>query len=395
MGLHARGLCCRPAGAWRTLAAAYSGRQITFAVSPLCHDASVEPVPRQEVYDTYWRFAAERQAVFERRATGQSAPWTSDEILLEYKFCNTFRASDRISQYLIANIVYGEGSADLPPEDLFLRIILFRLFSKEPTWEAIDQVSRGLTRTTLDVSRLGDALADLKSRQSIYTAAFILCAADPYGHSAKHRNHLELVRQMFLPGALGLSLARARSLQAVYGALIEWPMIGPFLAYQLAIDLNYSAHFSFSEDEFTVPGPGAVRGLKKVFRDFGSYSPSELILYMKDRQQDEFARLGLTFNGLFGRPLHAIDCQGLFCETDKYSRAAFPELKSNRQRIKQSFKPTGRPLPLFYPPKWGLSVPSTTVLSTPALAEQLTLSLAAEGPSEYHHPRLPIGLAAS
>ena len=34
-------------------------------------------------------------------------------------------------------------------------------------------------------------------------------------------------------------------------------MIGPFMGYQLAIDLNYSEHLEFSEDEFTMPGPGA------------------------------------------------------------------------------------------------------------------------------------------
>jgi len=73
-----------------------------------------------------------------------------------------------------------------------------------------------------------------------------------------------------------------------------------------------------------------------------------------DRQHEEFDRLGLDWTGLFGRPLHAIDCQGLFCETDKYARAAFPELKSNRVRIKQEFKHPKPPERLVYPPNWGL-----------------------------------------
>jgi hypothetical protein len=160
---------------------------------------------------------------------------------------------------------------------------------------------------------------------------------------------------MFAPGALGAVLARARSLAEVYEALTQWPMIGPFMGYQLAIDLNYSPHLSFSEDDFTVPGPGAVRGLSKVFTDFAGNTPEQLITRMVERQDEEFARLHLDWQDLFGRKLHAIDCQGLFCETDKYSRQAFPQLKSNRSRIKAVFTPSNEPLPLFYPPKWGIN----------------------------------------
>jgi hypothetical protein len=164
-----------------------------------------------------------------------------------------------------------------------------------------------------------------------------------------------VVKAMFNSGKLPRALAGASSLRDVYDALVAWPMIGPFLAYQLAIDLNYSEHLNFSENDFTMPGPGALRGLKKVFVSFGDTKPNALIHHMVDVQEDEFRRLGLEFGGLFGRPLHAIDCQGLFCEVDKYSRQAFPELRSERVRIKQKFTPAAREIELFYPPKWNLN----------------------------------------
>lgn len=315
----------------------------------------MEPTPRAEVFDAYWRFAAERQRIFEQRLHDPDGPWTTDPILRRFKFCNTFRASDRISQYLIARVIHDPAAEDLSPEDVFLRIVLFRLFSKESTWEALEQATGGVRRATLDVNALGDLLDDLRRDGAIYTAAFILCAHDAYGHRIKHRNHLDLVARMFAPGSLGARLGAATSLQEVYEALCEWPMIGAFMGYQLAIDLNYSDHLGFDEDDFTVPGPGAVRGLHKVFRDFGDRTPSHLIMRMVDEQEEHFNRLGLPWSGLFGRRLHAIDCQGLFCETDKYARAAFPELASNRVRIKQAYrdpKPVG---PLFYPPKWGIN----------------------------------------
>jgi len=112
---------------------------------------------------------------------------------------------------------------------------------------------------------------------------------------------------------------------------------------------------------YTQAGPGALRGLKKAFVSLGDYSPADAILWMTERQQLEFKALDLPFNGLFGRPLHAIDCQGLFCELDKYCREAAPELVSNRSRIKARFSASSEPLQLFFPPKWGLKPLAATI----------------------------------
>jgi alpha-glutamyl/putrescinyl thymine pyrophosphorylase clade 1 len=317
--------------------------------------ASDAPAVRVPVHDAYWRLAAERQRIFHLRAAGMPGPWTDDPILARYRFCNAYRASDRVTQYLIREVIYGEAARGLAAEDAFLRVVAFRLFSRERTWEAIEAATGPLSRRTLDVERVGDLLARRRETAPIYTSAFILSACQAYGHAAKHRNHLALVHDMFRPGRLGRALGQARSLEAVYGALIAWPGIGPFLAYQIAIDLNYSDRLDFTEDEFTMPGPGARRGIKKVFADLAGMTPQQAIQLMVQRQDEEFARLGIPFHDLFGRRLHAIDCQNLFCELDKYSRVRFPELLSDRTRIKREFTPSNAPLALFYPPKWEIN----------------------------------------
>lgn len=56
---------------------------------------------RQEVFDLYWYFACERQNIFWKKINGDPAPWTHDKILQEYKFCNSYRVNDRVSQYLL------------------------------------------------------------------------------------------------------------------------------------------------------------------------------------------------------------------------------------------------------------------------------------------------------
>jgi alpha-glutamyl/putrescinyl thymine pyrophosphorylase clade 1 len=346
------------------------------------HPQEVQAKVRPALFDAYWRFAASRQAIFERRWAGSPAPWTDDPILRRYKFCNTFRAADRVTQYLLSEVIYHPECKDLRPEDVFCRVVLFRLFSKPETWQALDTTGQRLTAASLDPDVQAAVLDRLKQRQAIYTSAFIL-APPSQNLGSKHLHHLRLVKRMFSPGGVGRVLARARSLHEVVDALLGWPTIGPFLAYQIAIDLNYSPHLRFSENDFTLPGPGAERGLRKVFSDPRGRSGEQLILDMVEDQDSQFNRLGLSFRGLFGRPLHAIDCQGLFCEIDKYSRVAFPELKSGRTRIKQSFRPTG-PLPsLVFPAHWELTLPAppkSAVDLTRPRARNMQLALELLGP---------------
>jgi hypothetical protein len=149
----------------------------------------------------------------------------------------------------------------------------------------------------------------------------------------------------------------AHSLQRVYEILSSYPSLGPFLAFQLTIDLNYTTLINFDENEFVVAGPGARSGLTKCFLDTGGLSTQDLIRWAVDHQEEEFARYELEFHDLFGRPLAMIDCQNLFCETDKYARVAHPAAAGigARTRIKQRYVPGRRPAVPFFPPKWGIN----------------------------------------
>jgi hypothetical protein len=132
----------------------------------------------------------------------------------------------------------------------------------------------------------------------------------------------------------------------------------------------------FDEADFVVAGPGALDGIAKCFSDIGQLSPADVIYRMVDRQDAEFARLGLPFDGLFGRRLQPIDCQNLFCEISKYARVVHPEVRgvTARKRIKQAFRPSEQPQerPVFQP-RWGLSVPFASSTTTVRAPKQLEL----------------------
>jgi hypothetical protein len=52
-----------------------------------------------------------------------------------------------------------------------------------------------------------------------------------------------------------------------------------------------------------------------------------------------FQHFGLKPVTLFGRRLHSIDCQNLFCEVDKYARVAHPQSNLGRRIPRQGRRP--------------------------------------------------------
>jgi hypothetical protein len=307
-------------------------------------------IKRDYVFDTYWWLAAERQAMFFKKLHGQPPPYTNDAILSHYKFCNTYRASDRVSQFLIKGVIYGRQP--VPAADTLFRIFLFRLFNKIATWQQLEQQLGEIRLATFSLDRYTRILESIHQQQPIYGNAFILCANKAFGFDHKHLNHLALLQKVFVDDGIVDQLLACSSLASLFDLLKSLPLIGDFMAYQLAIDMNYAEVFDFSENDFTMPGPGALRGIHKCFASLGGATAQSIIMQMVADQDQEFARLGLDFQNLGGRKLQAIDCQGLFCELDKYTRVKYPELTSNRSKIKAVYAPTAQPIDYFYPPKW-------------------------------------------
>ena len=304
------------------------------------------------LYPVLWKFAAERHQIYLRRVIGQPHPWTSDLVLSTYKFTNAFRAADRVSQYLI-RLVYQD--TDATEDTVFLRTLLFKIFNKTDTWEAITESLGIPVADGFDYEKCGNLLEGLRQKRiPIYSGAYIMPSGGKTG-LPKHRLHLRLIHTM-IEDHLPRKLKETKSLSEAYHLLLSYPTLGPFLAFQYAIDLNYTTLTNHSEGDFVVAGPGALDGLSKCFNSLGDYSPADAILWLTDMQEGEFRRYDLDFQGLWGRSLQPIDIQNLLCEISKYTRVTNPKIKgqSGRKRIKQKFSMTGELPAPFFPPKWNL-----------------------------------------
>jgi len=318
----------------------------------------LQPTP---VFESYWRFAVERHSIYVKRSKGESPPWTDDPILRQYKFTDVFRACDRVSQYLIKEVIYKPG---LPtePEEIVFRILLFKLFNTIAAWEVLTKTFGTPTWAEFNQNAYAKALGDAWNEGkgvSIWNPAYVQNQKYRTDLPTKHERYLALVKYM-MDDQVADRLQRPRTYEQAFRLLQGYPLHGKsFLPMQHLTDINYSPVINFDEDDYIVPGPGCLRGIQKCVGRPVSVDQAQSVIYqMVDQQKLFFKKLGYEPVTLCGRrKLHAIDIQNLFCEIDKYARVAHPEYKvKEAERIKQTFTLTG-PLPApFFPPKWRITL---------------------------------------
>lgn len=313
---------------------------------------------RDEAYRYYFHFMEKRMDIFWRKYNNEKYPWTDDFIFIRHKFTNVYRASDRVSQYLIHNVIYGDNAKSFTEEDTLLRILIFKVFNRIDTWEYIQGHLGELSLKTFDASTMSELLAQRIENRPIFNSAYLMTGShrDYIQYVSKHERWLQMIDKKFIKEKLFTKIIKAKSLEEIYELLRSCPFIGEFLGYQYAIDFNYSDVVNFDENSFVKAGIGAIRGLKKCFIDADGYSNEDLIRFTQDNLFKYREKYSCSdFKNLFGREPTLIDLQNCFCETDKYLRVKMPELKVDNVRIKQKYKKSGNNINYFFPPKWGLN----------------------------------------
>lgn len=320
-------------------------------------DKSIKP--NDKVLKFFFYFMQERMNIFWMKVEGRKQDeWTADPILREYKFTNVYRVTDRVSQYLIREVIYKDLHS-FTPEDVLLRILVFKIFNKPETWEYLcHSKHEPLTVRTFNAHEIADILTKYQTTHPLFNNAYMMAGSHiKYDNlPTKHAKWLEMVQREILSTALLDKILQAPSLQSVYEMLRGCSFIGEFLAYQYAIDLNYSPYLNYDEDTFVKAGVGAVRGIKKCFISHGG-EYEDAIYFIHDHLEELQEKYGFTdFRPLPGRKPKLIDFQNCFCETDKYLRAKMPELKVGNKRIKQKYNQSQKPIHYMFPEKWHINV---------------------------------------
>lgn len=250
--------------------------------------------------EQFFAYARERQAILLRRRRGDLAPWTTDPILQQYRFCCVFREDDRVTRWFRENV--REPMRGSP--DVFLATVLFRWFNRISTGEALfSQRSlvtdpSGMTAWeefgqygSKRVEILREAIVEYCGAGPYVTGSYIIqgrpglpkldgvlsyfeefcrTAADYPGDVATSRMSWRDVAEMLLANRTWPDpAARFGSLEQTWMWLTQHQGMGPFMAYEVVTDLRHTDLLDWAPDVMTWanPGPGAIRGAGRVFYD--------------------------------------------------------------------------------------------------------------------------------
>lgn len=236
--------------------------------------------------------------------------------------------------------------------------MVFKIFNNIDTWVFLESKLGTIKVSNFNIEKISFLLSERIKTTPIFSAAYMMAGTrqkyTPF--RSKHESWLNMIEQELLIEKRFEKILKARSLEQIYNILINCSFIGSFLAYQYAIDFNYSPVINFSENSFVKAGIGAIRGIKKCFEEVKNNSFEDCIRYTQDNLHKYQEKYGFTqFKNLFGREPHLIDLQNCFCETDKYLRVKMPELQIDNSRIKQKFNKPKEAIHFFFPPKWDIN----------------------------------------
>ena len=283
-------------------------------------------------------FITERYKVhLKKDVLKQSPPWTKDDVLSQYRFTNVRREHDKETKWLIEHIVHGKG---LSYEDKLLNIILFRIYNKHETAELINMPIK--FNPDWDPTKYRLKFIDAKlidCHRVFFTGAFITGgtkrALKWYLPKDKQDDLMEMrvlwfIRYLIDAGFVSKLLeAQAVDQQAVFKVLSSTLGIGEFLGYQMFVDMTYIPEFPFSENEFTVAGPGCVNGLKLIFKDTDGMTWEECLFWLRDNIDWLFSdllnkpwELNKLFSDLepYDRHVNVMSLENCMCEISKYIR---------------------------------------------------------------------------
>lgn len=355
---------------------------------------SANPVLDQQIVEWSYEWMRDRYQIHVKKdVLGLPAPWTDNPILRQVKFCNVRREHDRQSLNLIKHIV---EHPTLSLDDKMFNCVLFRMFN---LWDPIDALGGPWTIQEFSVIDLDKARASLKYHESnggkVFTNAFNTgglkqCLAFPemvVNHKEQrfggmmvklYRIGQGIVDEMDYKVAKKLAeenpgeytiegwepympmrvirslkafvnkypnyfadLLKLYSPQYVYQRMYDdIEGLGPFLAYQIWVDFTYIEEYPFSENHFTIAGPGCRAGIDLMFKDKDGMTHEDCIFWVRDNQDAIFGPLGYNRKEFWSaeepwdRHLNIMAGENMFCELQKYTRCV--------EAVQQGKKPRGK-----------------------------------------------------
>lgn len=288
-------------------------------------------------------------------------PWTTDKVLQQFRFTNIRREHDRETKWLMEHIT---SNPELRYEEKLLNIVLFRLFNKHETMELIGAPFKfySVPKTSTTgwnpewYRRIFEAALRQDPDRVFFTGAFISGGMKhalkryvpaKYSNSSMNMRVLWFIKTL-IDSDFPSKIKQCANQQRVFEHISSYKGIGEFLAYQMFVDMTYIEEFPFSENEFTVAGPGCKMGLDYLFEDKDSMTYEECLFWLRDNLDRLFVEmLGKDWDAkkVFwdlpeeDRCFNVMSLENCFCELSKYIRA-----KDGTGRPRKLYRMGGEPV---------------------------------------------------
>lgn len=251
----------------------------------------------------YW--ISEREKIRIAKEANKPKPWTDDEILSSYRFCNVRRMDDRVSQWLFHNwyTPYKDH------HNIVLAVVMARLFNNPQTLE-----HAGFPKVWRPKA-LFNMLAFYRQENKLFNAAYIVST------NGIEMDKLEYIINKVLWPLAGYKCHFHNSMEQEWKALHMFNGIGSFIGGQIVADLRWAVTGQWSDKHTWAPmGPGSKRGMNRLLgRDIKTPIKQdyfcELLQDVYDRVKDDLPQIG--------KRLELIDIQSCLCEYDKMERTLF------------------------------------------------------------------------
>ena len=293
-----------------------------------------QPVLDEEVLNILFHYIKERYTIHVKRdVNGERGVLTEDPILAAFRFTNVRREHDTNSIWIINHISKNDG---LTYRDKVLNTFVARMYSRFETMEVLGlpiHLTKEFSPKELvkHQRKYMQENPDFKWFSGSFLASgSIACMGRMFPQSQSGAEHLLWFLSLINDNKIYAKIKACQTQQEVYKLLLTIPGCSQFFAYQIFVDLTYIDEFPFSENEFTIAGPGCKRGLNHLFKDRNGMNYEECLFWLRDNWDELNTRVKkvnrIQLSELmvdvpkYDRKMNVMSLENCFCELSKYIR---------------------------------------------------------------------------
>ena len=259
--------------------------------------------------DGFYNYINERHSIYIRRSIGEAFPWTDDEILQTYSFCNVYRELDKVTVWIREN--WKEPYADHPNLPFAMAV------ARQINWpDTLQEIGFPEHWNPERVKAIMQGRLDRKEK--VYTGAYMLTGT--LGGTKVEQT----IDKILTPLYENPPPMHYHSLQDTWAEYLPYAGFSGFMAYEVVTDLRHSKYLENAEDIMTWAnaGPGAKRGLNRIHgRPLEqTIKPNQL-----NAEMAELLDLASEYGAVYLPTLEMREIEHCLCEYDKYERVRLGE----------------------------------------------------------------------